>query len=197
MKNIFKLFLSLLCLPGMQVSAQTTYESSLKTFQEKYVAAHEVVKGSDKSNFRFYPVDKKFLVNARFEKIADSASVTMKTSKAMEKSFKRFGYIYFKYNHSAYRLTLYQSLKEMPGYEDYLFLPFTDAGSGEASYAGGRYIDLRMGDIRKGKILLDFNKAYNPYCAYTIGYNCPIPPRENSLPFEVSAGEKNFAEAHP
>ncbi|MEO7446523.1 MAG: DUF1684 domain-containing protein [Ferruginibacter sp.] len=197
MKNILILLTSFLVLHGMEGIAQTTYESSLKTFQEKYVTDHEVVKGNDKANFRFYPINKHFLVKARFEKIPDSTSVTMKTSKAMEKSFKRYGYLHFKFKDSTYRLTLYQSLKEMPGYEDYLFLPFTDAGSGEASYAGGRYIDLRMGDIRNGKVLLDFNKAYNPYCAYATGYNCPIPPRENSLPFEICAGEMNFAEAHP
>ncbi len=78
-------------------------------------------------------------------------------------------------------------------YKDQLFLPFTDLTSGEESYAAGRYIDLIFDDILDNKVIIDFNKAYNPYCAYVSGkYNCPIPPRENSLNVAILAGEKNF-----
>ncbi len=79
-----------------------------------------------------------------------------------------------------------------PTYKNYLFLPFTDLTSGEESYGGGRYIDLETTDIFNNKVIIDFNKAYNPYCAYASGYNCPIPPRENDLPVAVKAGEMNF-----
>jgi len=65
---------------------------------------------------------------------------------------------------------------------DYLFIPFTDATSGIDTYGGGRYIDCATGDIRGGILMQDFNKAYNPCCAYASGYNCPIPPPENDLP---------------
>ena len=76
------------------------------------------------------------------------------------------------------------------GYEDYLFLPFLDDTNGEESYGGGRYIDCRIpeGDT----IEIDFNKAYNPYCAYNENYSCPIVPRENYLAIEVKAGVKVF-----
>ncbi len=78
-------------------------------------------------------------------------------------------------------------------YKDHLFLPFTDLTSGEESYGGGRYIDLETTGIINNRLVIDFNKAYNPYCTYSDGYNCPIPPRENDLPVAIRAGEKAFA----
>ena len=92
-------------------------------------------------------------------------------------------------------LNLYQNLRlvNMPEYQDYLFLPFKDATNGDSTYGGGRYLDFRQKDISsEGILLLDFNKAYNPYCAYSDGFNCPIPPLPNHLAIEVPAGEKNF-----
>ena len=76
------------------------------------------------------------------------------------------------------------------GFEDYLFLPFLDDTNGEESYGGGRYIDLKIpeGD----QMTIDFNTAYNPYCAYDAKYSCPIVPRENYMDVEVRAGVKAF-----
>ncbi|MEI9956742.1 MAG: DUF1684 domain-containing protein [Ferruginibacter sp.] len=93
------------------------------------------------------------------------------------------------------QLTVYQSksLTKNDQYKDYLFIPFTDATSGDESYGSGRYIDILTTDIKNNTVTIDFNKAYNPYCAYTTGYNCPIPPRENYLIVAVKAGEKSFA----
>ena len=78
----------------------------------------------------------------------------------------------------------------MPGMKDHLFVPFKDWTNGEESYGGGRYIDLKTGDITDGKITIDFNKCYNPWCAYSDGYNCPIPPVENHFELKIEAGEK-------
>jgi uncharacterized protein len=95
-------------------------------------------------------------------------------------------------------LMVYQSqaLLQKAGTRDYLFIPFTDATSGTDSYGAGRYIDGTISDIRNGSLVLDFNKAYNPYCAYSAGYNCPIPPRENDLPVAIRAGERNYGKTH-
>ena len=71
-----------------------------------------------------------------------------------------------------------------------MFLPFSDLTSGNETYGGGRYIDL---EIPKGKtITIDFNQAYNPYCAYNPKYSCPIVPAENELLTNVNAGVKKF-----
>ena len=69
-----------------------------------------------------------------------------------------------------------------------MFLPFTDLTNGEETYEGGRYIELEIPD--KNYIVIDFNKAYNPYCAYNYIYSCPIPPEENDLKIEIKAGVK-------
>ena len=81
-------------------------------------------------------------------------------------------------------------------YKNYLFLPFTDATTGVETYESGRYIDLEINDIKDNLVIIDFNKAYNPYCAYTTGYNCPIPPAENDLHIAITAGEKAYGKKH-
>jgi len=166
----------------------------MKEYHEKYAEEHEVVKGSDKKRFSFYKPELKYRVVADFRPINDTTAIVMKTTGKADKKFYRYGTLYFTVLTKKLQLTVYQSeqLKNDPEYDDYLFVPFTDLTSGEGSYAGGRYLDFRMTDIKMGKLRLDFNKAYNPYCAYAKGYNCPIPPRENHLDIEIKAGEKEF-----
>jgi hypothetical protein len=184
------------------VKAQTAnnYITAIKAYQRNYVATHEVVKGSNKKLFRFFPVNENFKVQCRFEKSTDTTVVVMKTSgtKIPEKDFVRYGKIHFSINDTALTLTLYRSkaLENNPQYGRYLFIPFTDATTGDETYGSGRYIDIFTYDIKNDTVLIDFNKAYSPYCAYSNGYNCPIPPKENLLPVAIKAGEKSFAKKH-
>ena len=80
-------------------------------------------------------------------------------------------------------------------YKNYLFIPFTDLTTGDESYGSGRYMDFTTDSIQSNKLTLDFNKAYNPYCAYAIGFHCPLPPKENFLKVAIIAGEKVFGKA--
>jgi len=91
-------------------------------------------------------------------------------------------------------LELYQNYEQLQlgNFTDYLFLPFKDYTNGELSYGGGRYMNLSIEKIEKEGCILDFNKAYNPWCAYREGFHCPIPPRANHLDIEIMAGEKDF-----
>ncbi|MCK5678470.1 MAG: DUF1684 domain-containing protein, partial [Flavobacteriaceae bacterium] len=91
-------------------------------------------------------------------------------------------------------LEIYQNQKLIltTDYEDYLFLPFTDKTNGESTYGGGRYLDLKIPD--GDTTVIDFNKAYNPYCAYNHKYSCPIPPKANQLDVEINAGVKAYEE---
>lgn len=177
-----------------------SYTDAINKYQKKYCKEHEVVKGKDKQYFRFYPVNADYKVSCKFEKSNDTTNVPMKTSgvKVPIKDFTRYGKISFTIHDTLLQLTVYQSkgLVGNPQYKDYLFIPFTDLTSGEETYGGGRYIDIVIGDIKNNILLLDFNKAYNPYCAYTTGYNCPIPPRENNLAIAILAGEKAFGKTH-
>ncbi len=116
----------------------------------------------------------------------------MKTSTKRLPKYIKYGELEFVLEGKTFKLNLYQNIDliKKEGYADYLFLPFSDLTCGKESYIGGRYIDLR---IPKGKtITIDFNKAYNPYCAYNHQFSCPIVPLENDLAIEVLAGVKKF-----
>lgn len=179
--------------------AQHPYEDSLQAFRTNYVQTHEVVKGDEKKAMQFYPVDKNYCVVARFQKATDSKWLTFPTSGKLTKVFKLYGTLAFEINGQPLQLNVYQSqdLLLNNAYKNYLFLPFTDSTTGNETYEGGRYIDLTTNEIQNGTVVLDFNKAYNPYCAYVSGkYNCPIPPKENTLPVAVKAGEKAYGKMH-
>jgi uncharacterized protein len=170
------------------------YTDSLAEYHQNYIATHEVVTGDDRKYIHFYDVDKKYRVVASFAKISDSKGFVMNTSSGMQKKYFYYGLCTFRLHDSVLHLYIYQSasLMQQPKYKAYLFVPFGDSTSGFESYGGGRYLDLETTDIKNNKVVLDFNKAYNPYCAYTSGYNCPIPPKENILTVAVKAGEKNY-----
>lgn len=181
------------------IGQKKTYADLTEAYQQKYVSNHEVVKGKDRKYLHFYPANIAFKVECKFEKSTDTAIIAMKTSgtKIPVKDFKRYGKLSFTIHDTLLQLTVYRSSGAVAAeYKDYLFIPFTDLTSGNESYGGGRYIDILTTDIRNNKLQLDFNKAYNPYCAYTTGYNCPIPPRENNLPIAVLAGERDYGKTH-
>jgi len=175
------------------------YMDSIKAFRANYVQTHELLTTKEqKALLRFYPLDPAYRVVARFEKYADSPWFSMPTSGATPQIQRKYGRLTFAIHDTVLHLMVYQSqaLLQKAATRDYLFIPFTDTTSGIGSYGAGRYIDGTISDIRNGSLVLDFNKAYNPYCAYSGGYNCPIPPRENDLPVAILAGEKNYGKAH-
>jgi uncharacterized protein (DUF1684 family) len=174
------------------------YVESIKAYQKKYTAEHEVVKGSDKKYFRFYPIDKTYSVTCSFEKFTDTTGFTMKTSANTLQHYYKYGKLNFNLSGMDCFLFVYQSkeLMNTKKYKDYLFVPFTDATTGDESYGSGRYLEFYIPEIKNNTFQLDFNKAYNPYCAYAKGFHCPIPPKENNLPIAVKAGEKLFGKTH-
>jgi uncharacterized protein len=194
-----KLFTGLVVMTITYGYCQDNYKDSMAIYQANYVQNHEVVTGADKELFRFFPVDEKYKITALFEKKNDSKWFSMETSGTTRKIFRIYGVLRLVINDTSVKLNIYQSqnLMNSEEYKDQLFLPFTDLTSGEETYDGGRYIDLVIGDIVENKVIIDFNKAYNPYCAYVSGkYNCPVPPKENELPVAIPAGEKLFEKAH-
>lgn len=139
----------------------------------------------------FFPIDKTYRVEANFEVFDDPEKIKMKTSTSRMAEYKIYGKASFTLDDKPFTLILYQSLIKYPGYEDSLFLPFTDLCSGEEAYGAGRYIDVKIPED-KSKIVIDFNKSYQPYCAYTSGYSCPIPPAENFIDHKITAGIKHL-----
>ena len=140
----------------------------------------------------FYPINEKYFVNARFEKAENEKVFEMKTTGTRTPKYVKYGTIYFTIDGIEMQLNVYRNieLSKQEKYKDHLFLPFSDLTCGKESYIGGRYIDLK---IPKGNtIAIDFNQAYNPYCAYNHKYSCPIVPLENDLKIEIKAGVKTF-----
>lgn len=191
MKSVFCLSLLLF---SLVVSAQS-YRDSVQLYIKNYIDNHEVVKGEDRKQIHFFEVNEKYKVVARFEKAQTNQWFEMPTSGKIKKKFRVYGTVSFTINDTLVKMNLYQSqgLMGADQYKNYLFLPFTDATTGVESYESGRYIDLQTSDIKNDEVVIDFNKAYNPYCAYVSGvYNCPIPPKENHLVIDIRAGEKAY-----
>lgn len=117
-------------------------------------------------------------------------AMDMETSTGETRPFRRWGRFTFTINGQAASLTIYSD-----GHG--LFLPFRDATNGRETYGAGRYLDSQrpgLEQVLANKIRVDFNFAYNPYCAYQESYSCPLPPRENWLKIPIYAGEKDFVQ---
>ena len=193
------LVLSLL-FASVSYAQQTKDIKSAKKFQQKlnkeFSSKEESpLKEEDLANFKsldFFPIDSSFIVNAKLTLHKDSEPFPMKTTTDRLPIYKIYATANFEIQGKAFSLEIYQNEKLVltAEYEDYLFLPFTDNTNGEGSYGGGRYVDLKLpeGD----SIIIDFNQAYNPYCAYNDKYSCPIPPKSNNLDIEGFAGVKSF-----
>jgi uncharacterized protein (DUF1684 family) len=199
MKPFFLFFFIAVFLLGIPGKTQPTYLDTIKEYQSTYIKNHEVVKGNERNYLHFFPVDDRYRVMASFEEIVGAPWFKMETSGKEKKIYRVYGRLHFKLKDTSLVLEVYQSqqLMRTKEYADYLFIPFTDNTNGEESYENGRYIELTTGDIKDDVFLLDFNKAYNPYCAYVSNlYNCPIPPKANFLPVSIPAGEMKFGKAH-
>ncbi|MGE9312145.1 DUF1684 domain-containing protein [Niabella sp. CJ426] len=186
----------LICANG---AAQESYRDSLQAFIDDYKLNHGVVKSNDKQYLQFFPIDEKARIKAHFEPVKNAEWFSLPTSSGRSKMYRQYGKLSFMYEGSKQALYVYQSqaLLQDPKHMDHLFLPFTDLTTGKESYETGRYIDLTVSDIKDGYIIVDFNKSYNPYCAYVSGvYSCPIPPKENRLQIAVRAGEKKYLNEH-
>ena len=137
----------------------------------------------------FFPIDEKYTVNAKIALLPDAPVFNFPTTTDRVVLYRKYGILSFSIEGKDFELAIYQDVNPDPEYINHLFLPFLDNTNGKTSYEGGRYIDVYTTDIQpNGTVTIDFNKAYNPYCAYSDRYSCPIPPQENSLDTEIKAG---------
>ncbi len=194
MKTIFIITFTILifCDDAISQDYQETIHEFQNELNEEYRDPEESpLTKKDLKSFKgldFYPIDEKYKVVAKFERAVNPIPFQMKTTTDRLPTYELYGIATFNFEGNEYRLNVYQShrLREMEEYKDYLFLPFTDQTNALETYGGGRFMDLKIPE--SDEIVIDFNKAYNPYCAYNHKYSCPIPPRENDLDFEVKAG---------
>nr|WP_298345481.1 DUF1684 domain-containing protein [uncultured Algibacter sp.] len=158
-------------------------------------ASKSPLKEKDRKNFEsldFFKFDSAYVVIANFKRTPNEKPFKMKTTTARRPIYVKYGELTFNLKGESFKLNIYQNqgLIEKEGYENYLFLPFLDETNGLESYGGGRYIDARIPE--GSTMIIDFNKAYNPYCAYNDKYSCPIVPRKNYLKTRIEAGVKAF-----
>ena len=207
-KNVLFFIVALIChLPVhaqfITVTEDSAYIPEIRKYQATLNAEYadpetSPLDSADLARFsalNMYPINMDFYVSALFKK-TQGKKFKMKTSTDRLPLYKKYGELSFYIYGQPYTLSVYQNIElaKQPAYQYYFFLPFTDLTNGETTYGGGRYIDLYLyPDSLKSTgnyVVVDFNKAYNPYCAYTHKYSCPIPPAENFLNIKIEVGVK-------
>ena len=175
------------------INSNSEYQKNQNDFFKD--ASRSPLKSKDLKDFKgldFFSIDSSYIVKAKLFRTPNTSFFGMKTTTERITKERIFGILSFIIDNQPFELNVYQG--ESAGEEDvdtnYLFLPFLDESNGLTTYGGGRYIDLYVpvGDT----LIIDFNQAYNPFCAYNDKYSCPIVPRENYIPLNVTAGVKSF-----
>ncbi len=136
---------------------------------------------------KYYPENPALRLELPLERYPEPEHIKMQTSTGDVQDYLKVGQVHFKVNGEEAALQVYESEGESGSY----FVPFVDATAPVETYGAGRY--LEPDDLGSDRLLVDFNLAYNPYCAYDpIKWSCPLPPAENRLPVRIEAGEKNL-----
>jgi len=167
-----------------------------KTINAEYKdASTSPLKDKDRKGFEsldFFKFDSTYVVSAQFKRVENAEWFNMKTTTDRVSKERIYGVLSFKLKGETFSLNVYQGQELMTkeGFEDYLFLPFLDETNGVESYGGGRYLDMTIPET--DSVVIDFNKAYNPYCAYNERFSCPVVPRVNYLKTRIEAGVKVF-----
>ena len=197
MKNFIGIaFLLLLVSCGegkTEILGETAWQKKMNA--EFKDATTSPLKDKDRKRFNgldFFTFDSTFVVTADFERTPDAKPFKMKTTTDRRPEYVQYGIATFVLEGKEHRLEIYQDLEQLTlnKFDPYLFLPFLDNTNGSSTYGGGRYINLGM--PKDSLIDIDFNKAYNPLCAYNEKYSCPIVPRVNYIDVEIKAGVKAF-----
>ena len=175
--------------PRNQLAAKTTDLQRFRAEKDEFFGSdHRApLTHEQKHSFKglaYFAENPQLVIRSKIDRAVQPGEVRMATTTGEEQVYRRFGVVHFQVDGVAAQLTLYESA----GSHD-LFLPFRDATSGKETYGAGRYLDLHAhGD----EVVVDFNYAYNPSCAYNPEWSCPLPPAENWLKVPIRAGEKAF-----
>lgn len=192
MKSVF-VFLALS--PFMLFSQQTekeTMELRQEHLEELLDTASHILTEEEIAEFKgldYYAFDSTYILECKLKK-KPGKPFEMITTTERRPVYRRYGVLSFKLNGEKYKLDVFQPVIDIAGkvYESYLFIPFRDQTSATETYGGGRYLDLEIPSEKS--VTIDFNQCYNPYCAYSHRYSCPVPPEQNTLDVKIEAGEK-------
>lgn len=165
------------------------YSESIQKSRNEYLA--ESSKRFPEAHQDFFDISPVYKVKASFRKKKNKKVYEFNTSAGKIKFFTLYAQMSFEVNGKNQTLNAYRSYPINPAFLKHIFVPFNDETNKTTSYGAGRYLDLSIDDFNKdGTLFIDFNKCYNPYCAFSDEYNCPIPPSENRLTEAIEAGEK-------
>lgn len=178
------------------LKAQMSYSDSLQLnrLQHDEEFFKEVLNEEEREVVKsicYFPIDSSYIITASF-KAEKGKRFVMPMSKERVVYYKKVGVLEFQLHDSACSLMIFKNLGlKGEKYKNYYFMPFRDGTSGTTSYGGGRYIDLDLTpeQLKAGKVVIDFNTAYHPYCAYSSRYSCPIVDSKNRITPKVEAGE--------
>jgi len=209
--NSYLRFILLLLFLGTATSSELSFaaerdEKDLKLAQEgvvlkwqkernEFLKTHQrsPLTQKDKKTFKglkYFPFDPQYVFTGEIKRFDFHTQhpeyyATFLTNKGTNKRYIRYGQFHFQFNGKEYVLQVFKSILG-----DTLFIPFKDKTNGKETYEGGRYIDAEI--LPGYRIVLDFNMAYHPSCAYNEKFICALPPRENFLDLEIRAGERNY-----
>lgn len=176
---------------------QTAYVNKIKKERDE---KDQMMRTSSESPFagntatfkglNYFPPDPQFKILASLTPIEDKKQVLLATNDGKEERYIEYAYAEFDFLGFHNKLLILEMIDMGPS-RGKLFLAFGDATSAEETYGAGRYLDVEKA-TGSNTITLDFNNAYNPYCAYSEKFSCPLPPKENLLTIPIKAGEKSY-----
>jgi uncharacterized protein (DUF1684 family) len=149
--------------------------------------------GNKKESFtalQYFPPDMKYRIQADLRPTQKKEVIALTTNDGKTQSYLSYAYAEFDFENLHNRLLILEVLDEVPD-RGKLFLAFADQTSANETYGAGRYLDIKKVP-GASTITLDFNSAYNPYCAYTDSFSCPFPPTQNMLKIAIRAGEMTY-----
>ena len=159
-------------------------ERSAKDEQFKSSEDSPILDTAEFHGLHYFKVNPEYRVRATISPYtSEDKELLIKYTDGTTTKYERYGYAHFEINKKPQKLLLLK-------HENVISVLFRDETSGQETYGGGRYLDYNANEIKNNTMILDFNKAYNPYCAYQPSYACPVPPAENKLLIPIFAGEQ-------
>ena len=160
-----------------------------RSFRQAEESPLSTTQKADFDSLKYYPGEPTLIPHADISRNATPDTTLLQMSDNKSEKYLNWGQVKFTINNAPQQLRIYLKAN---GTDSTLFIPFTDLTNGRETYGGGRYLDAPIPKLNEPEITLDFNRAYNPYCAYNNEYSCPVPPAENRLQVAIAAGEKSF-----
>lgn len=201
-KNIFLIILTIVCITVLFYSLQNTETSEAyrEEIEKERKEKDDYMRNSSESPFAdsvelfkglsYFEPNEAFRISANLLPVENRKTVTLATSDGNEKRYLEYAFAEFSMDGEECRLLILE-IMDMGPFRGTLFLAFADATSAGETYGAGRYLDIKKVP-GSTSLILDFNKTYNPYCAYNDTFSCPFPPTENVLKVAIKAGEKVY-----